>query len=197
MDMQRYKSVMKWADALDGIFTISDLKVALDINAEATLYRVIAEMTETGELFKVKRGIYATPQARLTDISSRINPGAYISTGTVLAKNGIIGSVPARRVQAVKIGRPRMYRCQLGIIEHFSIAPKLYFGFSLTDGILTATPEKAFLDVCYFNFRGRNFSFDPWSDIHTADLDEDLINRYLVRYDSRFIARFKQIWGAL
>jgi hypothetical protein len=39
-------------------------------------------------LFKVKRGIYATPEATLAAISNRIEPAAYISTGTVLAQGG-------------------------------------------------------------------------------------------------------------
>ena len=81
--------------------------------------------------------------------------------GTVLARTAIIGSIPARRVQAVKMGRPRTYRCELGTIEHLSITPRLYFGFGSIAGDLVASPEKAFLDVCYFTYRGRRFSFDP------------------------------------
>ena len=194
MDIKRYNSVQRWSDDLDGVFTISDLKVALDANSEASLYRIIAEMTESGMLIKVKRGIYTTPQAKLTDISNRIEPKAYISTGTVLAKRGIIGSIPARRVQAVKIGRPRTYSCELGVIEHLSILPQLYLGFSTINGVLVSSPEKAFLDVCYFNFRGKRFSFDPQSDVNTEDLNFDLIDSYLGLYDSRFVSYFNRIW---
>ena len=194
MDVKRYNSVQRWSNDLDGVFTISDLKVALDTNSEATLYRVVQEMTECEMLIKVKRGIYATPQAKLTDISNRIDPKAYISTGTVLAKSGTIGSIPARRVQAVKVGRPRTYRCKLGVIEHLSILPQLYFGFSRINGQLVSSPEKAFLDVCYFNFRGKRFSFDPQADVNIEDFDFDLIDRYLGKYDSRFVTYFNRIW---
>jgi len=194
MDVKRYNSVQRWSNDLDGVFTISDLKVALDTNSEATLYRVVQEMTECEMLIKVKRGIYATPQAKLADISSRIDPKAYISTGTVLAKRGIIGSIPARRVQAVKVGRPRTYRCKLGVIEHLSILPQLYFGFSAINGVLFSSPEKAFLDVCYFNFRGKRFSFDPQADVNIEDFDFNLIDHYLELYDIRFVSYFNRIW---
>jgi hypothetical protein len=186
--------VQRWSSDLDGVFTISDLKVALDTNSEATFYRVVEEMAEREMLIKVKRGLYATPQAKLTDISNRIDPTAYISTGTVLAKSGTIGSIPARRVQAVKVGRPRTYRCKIGVIEHLSICPNLYFGFSKINGLLVSSLEKAFLDVCYFNFRGKRFSFDPQIDVNIEDFDFDLIERYLGKYDSRFVTYFNRIW---
>jgi hypothetical protein len=194
MDIRKYKAMEEWADQLGGVFTIADLKVALDENAEATLYRSVAEMVSGEILIKVKRGIYATPKASLSTISNRIAPKSYISTGTVLARKAIIGSVPARRVQAVKLGRPRVYRCELGTIEHLSISPRLYFGFNSIAGELIASPEKAFLDVCYFTYRGRRFSFDPATDINMESLDFDTIEGYLELYDTRFVSFFNRIW---
>jgi predicted transcriptional regulator of viral defense system len=194
MDITRYRALQKWADELDGVFTIADLKVALNEKAESTLYRVLGELTREGLLIKVKRGIYATPQASLTTVSCRIDPESYISTGTVLARTATIGSIPARRVQAVKIGRPRLYRSELGVIEHLSISPRLYFGFTSLEGQLVASPEKAFLDVCYYTYKGKSFSFDPGSDINLGDLDFDVIAPYLELYDDRFVSFFNRIW---
>jgi len=66
---------------LDGVFTIADLKVVLNENAEATLYHVLGKLAREGMLIKVKRGMYATPETSLTTLSSRIAPESYISTG--------------------------------------------------------------------------------------------------------------------
>ncbi len=194
MDAKRYITIKRWADELNGVFTLPDLKVALDESTLPTLYRAVSALVRGGTLIKVKRGIYATPEASLATISSRIEPKAYISTGTVLARKAIIGSIPAHRVQAVKVGRPRTYQCALGTIEHLSISPHLYFGFLSGSGELTATPEKAFLDVCYFTYRGRRFSFDPATDIDLGRLDFDIIEQYLQSYDVRFVAFFNSIW---
>jgi hypothetical protein len=194
VNIKHYKALEKWAPELDGVFTMADLRVALDEDAEPTLYRAVAGMVGNGALIKVKRGIYATPDASLTAISRRIEPKAYLSTGTVLARKALIGSIPARRVQAVKVGRPRVYRCALGTIEHLSISPRLYFGFSTVSGERIATPEKAFLDVCYFTRRGRRFSFDPGTDINLTGLDFDVIERYLEAYDPRFVSFFNRTW---
>lgn len=194
MDATQYRAIEKWAKELDGVFTLADLKVALDASSEAMLYRALAQMVTRGELIKVKRGIYATPGASLVTISSRIEPNAYLSTGTVLARTAAIGSIPARRVQAVKTGSPRTYRCELGTIEHLSISSRLYFGFDRVEGELVASPEKAFLDVCYFTYRGRRFSFDPATDVNLEGLDFDTIERYLGSYDARFVRFFNRTW---
>lgn len=194
MDINQYKAIQQWARDLDGVFAVSDLKVLLDEQSNATCYRQLARLVETGTLIKIKQGIYAMPEASLTHISNKIDTDSYISTGTILAQKAIIGSIPAHRVQAVKTGRPRTYKCALGIIEHLSIDPRLFFGFSSVNGIRVATPEKAFLDVCYFFYKGKRFSFDPAEDINTQDLDFDLITSYLEKYDKRFATFFNRRW---
>ena len=194
MDIESYKAIAKWAPELDGVFTLPDLRVALNQNAEPTLYRAVAALVAESVLIKVKRGIYATPEASLATISSRIDPLAYISTGTVLADKAVIGSIPARRVQAVKVGRPRVFRCELGTIEHLSIAPRLFFGFAEEKGIRMATPEKAWLDACYYAYKGRTFSFDLDTDVDRTGLDEALLSKYLAAYDPRFRAAYERTW---
>jgi hypothetical protein len=190
-----YRAVQRWGGDLDGVFTLSDLRVVLGDRTEAALYKRLNGLIKAGILIKVKKGIYATPEASLAAISNRIDPSAYISTGTILAKCAAIGSIPARRIQAVKLGRPRDYICKLGTIEHLSLSPRLYFGFEPVAGILCATPEKAFLDVCYYAYHGKRFSFDPESDINTADLKRDIVFGYLRKYDKRFAGYFNRIWG--
>lgn len=194
MEMDQYNAVQRWAKELDGVFCLADLKVVLDERADATLFRKLAKLVEAGALIKITRGFYATPTASLVTICSRIEPESYISTGTVLAQKALIGSIPARKVQAVKIGRPRIYQSELGTIEHLSIDPKLYFGFASLNGIRFATPEKAFLDVCYYYYKGKRFSFDPASDINLQGLDFNLVSSYLEKYDKRFVTFFNRIW---
>jgi hypothetical protein len=192
MSIEGYKAVQKFSKDLEGVFTLPDLKVILDEQTEVTLFRAVRKLVESGDLIKIKRGFYATPDASLAAISCRIEPASYISTGTVLAQNAIIGSIPARRLQAVKIGRPRTYKCQLGTIEHLSIAPHLYFGFNTSNGKKIATKEKAFLDVCYYYYKGKTFSFDPATDISQADMDMKVVNAYLKKYDKQFVSFFKK-----
>jgi len=188
------KSIGKWAGDLGGVFTMPDLKVLFGAQSEAALYKKLEAFTGERLLVKVKRGVYAVPDTPLEVISGRINPDSYISTGTVLARNMVIGSVPARKVQAVKIGSPRTYECELGVIEHLSISPRLFFGYEAENGLKRATAEKAFLDVCYYYFKGKRFSFDVGGDMNTDSLDKKLISEYLRKYDKRFLSFFERNW---
>jgi hypothetical protein len=195
MSIEGYKAIQKFSKDLEGVFTLPDLKVILDEQTEVTFFRAVRKLLESGDLIKIKRGFYATPDASLAAISCRLEPDAYISTGTVLAQHAIIGSIPAHRIQAVKVGRPRIYKCPLGTIEHLSIAPHLYFGFNTINGRKIATKEKAFLDVWYYYYKGKTFSFDPATDIHPGAMDMRVVNAYLKKYDKQFVSFFKKFTG--
>ena len=194
MELSLLNSIRTLAQDLDGVFSITDLEVILNEKSGATFYRAINQLVSSAELIKVKRGLYATKSATLATLSNRIYPQSYISTGTVLAKNLLIGSVPARKIQAIKVGAPRIFRSPLGTIEFLSIAPKLYFGFERNNNANWATPEKAFLDVCYYFYKRKKFSFDPFSDIAVEDLKRATINQFLRKYDQRFQTYFKKNW---
>lgn len=194
MDIGRYKDILKWIDQLDGVVSLPDLKVAFDRESNSSLFRAINSFIEAGELIKVKRGIYATPTADLANIARRICPKSYISTGAILASRAIISSVPVRKIQAIKIGAPRRYTCTLGTIEFLSISPKLFFGFDNIAGKLLAKPEKAFLDVCYYYYKGKRFSFNPQSDVAYEQLDQKLITKFLKKYDQRFQNYYAKNW---
>jgi hypothetical protein len=187
-------NIKAWEADLQGVFTMSDLKILFGKNTEAALYKKLNGFIREGVLIKVMRGLYATPGVSLEVISSRINLDSYISTGTVLARNLIIGSVPARKIQAMKIGRSRVYNCQLGVVEHIAVAPELYFGFEFVGGIRYATPEKAFLDACYLYFKGKKFAFDLDSDVNRDRLRWELLQSYLSRYESQFTEFFNERW---
>ncbi len=195
MNANDVESIRKYAAQLDGVLTMSDVRVLFSRNSDAAVFKKLEALVREGFFVKVKRGVYALPSASLVNVSQRLARQSYISTGTVLAKALVIGSVPARRVQAVKVGRPRIYRCAIGVVEHLSVKRELFFGYEVRDGILYATPEKAFLDVCYFLSKGRRFSFDPVSDVDLSVLNRDRLLEYLAAYDRRFVSFFQSRWS--
>lgn len=179
---------------MNGLFTLSDLRSLFGSISDAGLYKKLDQFIKQKYLIKVKRGLYALPSANLADISARLDPTAYISTGTVLAQNLLIGSIPGRRIQSVKIGFPRVYECAAGTIEYLSIAPQLFFGFTTENGLRMATPEKAWLDVCYYAYKGRRFSFDLDTDVVKDRFDYKRIDEYLCAYETRFRNHFNRTW---
>jgi predicted transcriptional regulator of viral defense system len=157
MNMNDQARLGKWAEEFGGVFTLGDLRVLNGELSDAGVYKKVERLVAGGNLVKVKRGLYALSTASLASISARIDPEAYISTGTALSRYLLIGSVPARRLQAVKVGVPRKYSSPLGAIEHMSIAPRMFFGFTEERGIRMATPEKAWRTPATMPTRGGHF----------------------------------------
>ncbi|MBN1673112.1 MAG: hypothetical protein JXR37_18845 [Kiritimatiellae bacterium] len=170
-----------------------DLKVLFGDQTEAALYKKLQRFIDAEVLVKVKRGVYARPDASLAAIAGRVVPDCYVSLGTILARHAAIGAVPARRIQAIRVGRPRVFSCALGAIEFLSIRPALFFGFTEDGGVRYATLEKAYLDACYYVWRGRRLSFDVAEDVNVERLSRDRIDAYLRRYSPPFVSFFTEL----
>lgn len=196
MELSKYKQIVAWARELDGVFTKNDFEVAFAGLSPATRYREIHALIESGDLVKVSRGFYATPGVDLYRIASRIYPNSYISTGYVLAQSKVISSIPERKIQVVHASRLKSHLSALGTIEALSVTPDLHFGFYRKDNCNWATPEKAYLDACYFYYKRRRFSFNLESDVNRKLLNFKVIGDYLKKYDKRFVTFFNENFGA-
>ena len=172
-----------------GVFSKGDLQSALGERHPAAFVRRVGTLLEHGVLHRFCRGWYVTEGFDLATLSQRLAPESYISFTTVLARHLVVGPSPATTVVAVKTGRPRSYTDGEHVVEHVTVAERLMFGFTVTDGVRFADPEKAFLDVLYFHLRGRRFPFDLYSDMSLDMLDHDRVGAYLHRYrNPKFVA---------
>jgi len=177
---------------MGGVYSASDLKNLFNESNPVALNRRISRLEESGVLKRFIRGFYTTGDFDAEVLSARLCRNSYLSLGTVLAKELIIGSVPARTLYAVKTGRSRLYRSNDFSLQYLGVAPHLFFGFQNKKGVNFATPEKAFLDTLYFYQKGRKASFNIFADITTERLDRERIAAYLKRYKNpRFVAFVK------
>lgn len=186
MYLREYQKFTSVEEGVEGVFTLPDFRVLYPDDSAATRFRKVDALIQAGELIRIKKGVYARPDADLRRVSQRIAPEAYLSLGTVLADEGLIGSIPGRRVWAVVSGRPRRFVSPLGTVEHVSLAPHLLFGWEVKNGMRTALPEKAWLDTLYLAYKGRKLSFDPLEDVDWERLDRARWTEYLSAYEPRF-----------
>ena len=93
-----------------GVFSLGDLKNLINPRNKAVFYRILSQLSEASFLKQFCRNFYITKVFDIQVLSQRICPDSYISFGTVLAKNLIIGSVPTHRLMAVKLGPSRIYK---------------------------------------------------------------------------------------
>ena len=90
-DLERLR---KHAADVDGVLTMPDLRVLFARYGDPALFKKLEAFAREGFLVKVKRGVYALPTTSLPAISQRLAPRSYLSTGTILAQAGVIGSIP-------------------------------------------------------------------------------------------------------
>lgn len=177
-----------------GVFSISDLKTFVKTGDESTFYRTLKKLVENDILKKFGAGYYITQNFNPEVLCQRLCTSSYISFGTILAKNLVIGSIPANRFWCVKIGPSREYICETISVIQLGIQKKYFFGFENVNGICSATKEKAFLDTLYFYQLGIQFSFNIYQDINLQILDKQIINAYLKKYENpKFISFVKGI----
>ena len=165
-----------------GVYSAADLRTALAEPHPAAFARRVRRLEAQGDLWRFCRGFYVRPTFDLATVSQRIAPESYVSFGTVLARELVIGTNPERQIIAVKVGRPRRYASNGFVVEHVGVTPGLMFGFTVRDGVRYADAEKATLDALYFHLRGRRYAFDIHSDINLRKLDRKQLRVYLRRY---------------
>lgn len=180
-----------------GVFSKADLQSALGEPHPAAFKRRIRVLQDNGILRRFTRGFYVTETFDLPTLSQRIAPDSCISFGNVLARELLIGTRPAHRIVATKVGPTRTYRGLGFEIEHVGISPSLFFGHTYgANGVRFANAEKAVLDVLYFHLRGRRYPFDIYSDINFRKLDTKRVREYLQRYQNpKFVAFAKGVLG--
>jgi predicted transcriptional regulator of viral defense system len=182
----------KYSSRMGGTFSTVDLRNLFGEQNQIMLHRRICTLAEAGILTRFCRGIYVLDGFSPEVLASRTIEESYLSLGTVLAKEMMIGSVPARTIYAVRVGKNRIFRGAQLTIEYVGIKESLFFGYKPVSGIRYATAEKAFLDTLYFHLRGRAYSFDIYQDIDTTRLDRGLIGQWLIKYrNPRFVSFVK------
>lgn len=189
--IQISQKIASLSQRLGGIFLIADLSNLLGPMSPLAFMRSVRQLVKAGVLIKIQRGIYATPQFDLWQLAARVAPGAYVSMDNILARNGLVGTVPAYSLSLVDTRRGRTLSTSGGMIRSFSIQPELFFGFAREkNGIAVASSEKAFLDLLYFYTKGHRFVIDPRSEVDTSRLDHGQLMRYLKRYKNPKFVRF-------
>ncbi|MBI4374633.1 MAG: hypothetical protein HY542_07125 [Deltaproteobacteria bacterium] len=182
--------VRRMAPQMGGVFIFADLWNLIGLQSSDRTAKVVARLVREGVLFKIRRNIYVTEDPDLWALASRLKPNARVSMDSVLARNGLIGTVPKGSVSLVYPGPPETVKTPFGLLRFFKIKKDLLFGCKkMKYGIPVADSEKAYLDILYYHVRGARFVVDPVTDIDLWKLNRKKIRRYLGAYKNpKFVA---------
>ena len=163
-------------------YAITDLEKITSL-PRSSLYVALKRWVAGGIIERVAQGVYLPMGSVISteNVATQLYIPNYLSFESALAKYGVLNLIPYT-VTFATTRKTRKYILQKQEVEFRQIAPELFFGFEMRNGIYIASPEKAFLDELYFVARGKA----------TLDFDEldikKLSTKILEDYSKRFPA---------
>lgn len=164
-------------------FTLNDIKKISRLE-ENSLKVALSRLVKRGELIKLARGIYANDIAKVEweKLAVELYPPCYISFESALANHNILSQKPyqltlaaAKRSKTIEIG-------ERTIVYHH-LKKEMFWGFRNDQGILSAEPEKALLDLAYLSLNGYA-KFDP-EEINFGLIDKTKLLSYLKKIKNK------------
>ena len=157
----------------------------------ALVSQQLSRWTKSGRIYQLRRGLYALapPYQKVRPhpflIANRLQPASYVSGQSALAFYGLIPEL-VQVTLSNTTGRPEKLETPLGMFEFRHIQSRLLHGYRMIalgndQQALVATPEKALLDLVYFQPGGD----DP-------DYLRELRLQNLERLDIRALQRYAQ-----
>jgi predicted transcriptional regulator of viral defense system len=177
------EEIKRLSPEMKGVFSYSDLAAIVGVRASLKTSRIIRRLETEKILFRVQKGIYMTKGADLWMLSHRLSKDSYISMDSVLAKNGLIGTLPLKSVSAVHCKRNNIIKTAAGNIYFHSLSKHLFCGVKRSSsGLFIADSEKAFLDLLYYYSKGITFVIDPLREVAIYKLNKRNLFSYLRNY---------------
>jgi hypothetical protein len=180
------EKLLRFQKEMGGVYLTSDLYMIINAGSDLANGRMIERLVRDDFLTRVKRGVYVTSAFNPHLLAARLIPESYISMETVLAKNGLVGTLSPLQISCVaNIKRAQVYAAGTMHFNYHSIREDLYFGFERMEwGICYANSEKAFLDLMTAYQRGKKLPFDPKNEIRLDKLNQTRLTQYLKKYNS-------------
>lgn len=185
------ESILKFEPDLKGVFQSFDLYNIIGFDNPVSNQKAIDRLCNEGILKRIKRGVYISKNFDLWQLAQTLQPQSYISLHSVLAKNGLTGTLSHNRVDLITNSSKKTYTFQDYQIRFFTITEDLFFGFQKNStGIQIADIEKAYLDILSYYIRGTTFPIDPLNEIDTKKLNLKKLSQYLKRYKNPKFIQF-------
>lgn len=138
----------------------------------------LARQNKAGQLVRLKNNLYVSTAAwdsaaweEQLQMANRIQVPSYISLLTALAYYEVSTQIPAQRIES--IARTRTYAKTIRGVEfaYIKMNSNYFNGFTKTDGLFIASPEKALADAIYLSSFGKYALDIPALDLDAVDKD--------------------------
>jgi predicted transcriptional regulator of viral defense system len=143
----------------DTVFTIKELAMVWRMTNANNLKSKIKYYLDQGELFRVRRGVYATEKDyNLFEAANKIYSPSYVSFETILQLEGVIFQYSEQVFLAASLSRQIEVKGQA--IVYRKLKEEILInkaGIVFKDHYYRASKERALMDMLYLN---KNYYFD-------------------------------------
>ncbi len=193
--MKSYQSLplllMTHAEASKSIYTRSDLTHLLGTSQPATVAKRIEALIKNGFLYRALNGYFYIKGARLEDLAQRIFSDGYLSLQGILTHHAMCGTKRMNHVDIITTrSRPKIIKTSIGIIHMHVQKEEHHFGYEFGNGLNIASPEKCFIDTCYFHQKKASSYINLYSDLILSNLSISKVQEYLSHYKNKKFVTF-------
>ena len=160
------------------VFKIADIALITGQNNPESLAKKLNYYVKTGKIHSPRRGLYVKPGYNPEEMASKLFTPSYISLQSVLQRAGVIFQYSEKLTLISYLSREVEVDGQ--IFTYRRARQKVLYNWNgiirNDQGIYQATPERAFVDLCYLE---PGFYFD-----NLSPLNRNLVENLLAIYSS-------------
>jgi predicted transcriptional regulator of viral defense system len=134
------------------LVTTRDAAARLGLSPSAASH-ALRRLADVGVVLAIRRGLWALdPDLDPMQLAVWVTAPypSYVSLWSALHAHGMLAQIP-RETNMVSVGRPGRIETPLGILVVHRIAPEVFGGQEITNGVPLATPAKAIFDLAYLS----------------------------------------------
>lgn len=163
-------NLLKILRSKKSVFTFKDIMLVSEETDAGLLKRRINYYVKSGELYHIRRGIYAKDKDyNRFELATKIYTPSYIGFETVLAKEGIIFQHYDRIFIASYLTREVVCDNQFCTFKKIKDSVLTnHLGIENKDNLFISSKERAFLDTVYLNkdYHFDNLSSLDWEEVY-------------------------------
>jgi predicted transcriptional regulator of viral defense system len=186
-----YNSLLK----LVGVDPVFESSLLFAGNVDPKLIRIqLSRWVKSGKIYQIRRGLYsiAPPYQKSQPhpfmVANHLQKASYVSLQSALSFYGLIPEV-VNITTSVSTGRPERLETPLGTYEFRHVKTELLFGYRMIElgeqSALVAGPEKALLDLIYFQSGGNSLAYLKELRLqNTEKLDTNLLKKQSEKFNT-------------
>ncbi len=174
-------------------YAMADFQLLLG-QSRPSIRVVLNRLVKSGKLLRLRKNVYVLNEERINYqlIAQQLDRTSYLSFESILSEAGILSQIP-QIITLASFKRSKKITLGERAVEYRKLKKEFDFGYYLREGIKSAYPEKALIDLLYLKARGK--SYLNLSELDLNDLNKEKVKKYLINYPVKVKKMYRKLIG--